>query len=158
MVSIEFEGYIDKLTQENKGLDGTLTEEQFRAGCWLHRYIMDYCNNKFGVRMDLGEYNVTGHCMVDPKRKPACPGINFPWSRLRAELAIAERMTLKEYGLRLLDNDDRDSKMDKFLIAARRMTSLYNKASDKSFEYKDEALEKGLMIARFMKDNDLMDP
>jgi len=161
MVSIEFEGYVIKdkagnIIEEN-GLDGTLTEEQFWAGCWLHRYIMDYCNNKFGVKMDLGEYNVTGHCMVDPKRKPACPGANFPWARLRAELAVAERMTLAEYEMRISDITTGSDRKSRAFDVVLRVNSLWQKVA-KNEQYADIAIDKIIQIEQFMKEKDLLLP
>ncbi|WP_438447403.1 N-acetylmuramoyl-L-alanine amidase [Gorillibacterium sp. sgz5001074] len=86
---------------EHEGTDGELTEEQFKATVWLHRYIMQYINDKWNPGMDLGSYNVLGHYQVDPWRRPNCPGPKFPWDRLRAELAVAEKQTLEELELRL---------------------------------------------------------
>lgn len=89
-VSIEFEG-----------TDGELTEEQFKSGVWLHRYIMQFINDEWDVGMGLGSYNVLGHFQVDPWRRPNCPGPKFPWDRMRAELAVAESLTLEELERRL---------------------------------------------------------
>lgn len=100
-ISIEHEGYIvkddDDVVTEVCGLDGTLTDPQFYASCWLHRYIKDEVRRLWDVEITLGNYNVIGHFQIDPRRKPLCPGLNFPWNRLYAELAIAEGMTLEDY-------------------------------------------------------------
>jgi N-acetylmuramoyl-L-alanine amidase len=100
-ISIEHEGYIDKQTGERRGIDGDLTEAQFWATCWLHRYIKQAVFEQFGVEITLGPSNVVGHFQIDPVRKPNCPGPKFPWARLYAELAIADTMTLGEYEERL---------------------------------------------------------
>lgn len=111
-ISIEHEGYVvkddDDVVIENAGLDGTLTEPQFYASCWLHRYIKDEAKRIWGVDITLGSYNVIGHFQIDPRRKPYCPGPNFPWNRLYSELAIAEGMTLEDYEGRIiyLQSDD----------------------------------------------------
>lgn len=86
---------------EHEGTDGDLTEEQFKSSCWLHRYIMQQIIDIWGTGMGLGTYNVLGHYQIDPWRKPSCPGPKFPWDRQRAELSIAEKMTLQEYEDRL---------------------------------------------------------
>lgn len=159
MVSIEHEGYVIKDKDDNviedHGIDGTLTEEQFWASCWLHRYIMDYCNNAFGVGMDLGEYNVTGHYLVDPKRKPLCPGLNFPWDRLRKELAIAQKMTLQDYELRLSYKQDPLHNLEYCVKVRTRIEDLYKKANGSNFA--ETATDKLVAIGKFMETQDLMD-
>ncbi|MFF2156048.1 N-acetylmuramoyl-L-alanine amidase [Paenibacillus chitinolyticus] len=147
-VSIEHEGWGDN------GGDGTLTEEQFYASAWLHRYIMDYCNHTFGVNMNLSNYNVIGHFQIDPKRKPNCPGPNFPWQRLRAELAIAEKMTLKEYEMRLDYMNSGLYTTENAVRVASRVSDLYSKLNGK---WSEEAKQKLLLIGKFMKENDLFE-
>lgn len=89
-VGIEHEGY------EDNGLDGTLTEEQFWASVWLHKYIQLYVIEKFGNTIEFDKKHVIGHFQVDPRRKPNCPGPNFPWERLYNELAIINKMSMKD--------------------------------------------------------------
>lgn len=156
MVSIEHEGYVDRTTGENCGVDGTLTEAQFWASCWLHRYIMDYCNNKFGAGMNLSTYNVVGHCHIDPKRKPSCPGPNFPWERLRAELAIAEKMTLREYEMRIEFQTNPLKNLEYCTKVYARVTDLWNKAN--TGKWQDVAVSKMVQIGKIMEDMDLMNP
>jgi N-acetyl-anhydromuramyl-L-alanine amidase AmpD len=90
-VSIEHEGYnvLDAVGRivEKRGLDGDLTDAQFSASAWLHRYIRDEIVRIYGeaARFELDEYHVIGHGQVSPY-KPACPGALFPWARLYAEL------------------------------------------------------------------------
>jgi len=105
-VSIEHEGY------EGNGLDGSLTEEQFWATCWLHRYIMDEITNVFNVKMNLSNYNVIGHYQIDPQGKPNCPGPRFPWDRLREQLAIAEKISLEDYEATISGRDVSQLKFD----------------------------------------------
>jgi N-acetylmuramoyl-L-alanine amidase len=90
-VSIEHEGY------GSEGGDGTLTEAQFWTSCWLHKYIQSEVERIWGHHIPLTPQYVLGHYQIDPARKPFCPGRNFPWGRLYAELAIAETMTLEDY-------------------------------------------------------------
>ncbi|NHN31116.1 N-acetylmuramoyl-L-alanine amidase [Paenibacillus agricola] len=73
---------------EHEGMDGNLTEAQFRASAWLHRYIRDEVVRIYGTTAYyvLDEYHVIGHRDIS-KGKPACPGAYFPFVRLYAELA-----------------------------------------------------------------------
>jgi N-acetylmuramoyl-L-alanine amidase len=67
---------------EHEGTDGELTEAQFAASVWLHRYIRDEVQRIYGQTIRLDEQHVIGHFQVDPVRKPNCPGPKFPWARL----------------------------------------------------------------------------
>jgi N-acetylmuramoyl-L-alanine amidase len=73
---------------EHEGLDGNLTEAQFAASVWLHRYIRDEVVRIYGSEYyyELDEYHVIGHRDVS-KAKPACPGVYFPFVRLNAALS-----------------------------------------------------------------------
>ncbi|WP_088832653.1 N-acetylmuramoyl-L-alanine amidase [Paenibacillus tyrfis] len=75
---------------EHEGTDGELTEEQFQASVWLHRYIRQYVRDIWGKEIPFDEYHVIGHFQIDPIRKPNCPGPKFPWSRLYAALKNEE--------------------------------------------------------------------
>lgn len=90
-VSIEHEGY------GSEGGDGTLTEVQFWTSAWLHKYIQSEVERIWGHHIALTPQYVLGHYQIDPVRKPFCPGVNFPWARMYAELAVAETMTLDDY-------------------------------------------------------------
>jgi N-acetylmuramoyl-L-alanine amidase len=105
---------------EHEGMDGNLTEEQFQATLWLHKYIRDYVMNKWGYEFGLTSYDVIGHFQVSPY-KPECPGKLFPWSRLYTELEdkeyimkvedankIIERWLADEYNL--ASDDDKDER------------------------------------------------
>lgn len=126
-VSIEHEGY------EGHGEHGELTDAQFYSSCWLHRYIMDYVDRKFNVKMGLNEYDVIGHFQVDPKRKPFCPGNHFPWERLRKELAIAKTMSLKEYTSRLDYLQNESSSNEIIVKFVSQVNDKYNKINNPQF-------------------------
>jgi len=72
---------------EHEGNDGDLTEAQFAATVWLHKYIQSEVLRIYGHKIELSPRYVIGHFQVDPKRKPNCPGPKFPWARLYADLA-----------------------------------------------------------------------
>lgn len=108
MIGIEHEGYVQGHLSEqgvmeivNYGLDGDLTEKQFWASCWLHKFIQTEVQRIYGIRIPLNSHNVVGHFQIDPRRKPNCPGPKFPWTRLYAEMVIAESMTLELYEERI---------------------------------------------------------
>ncbi|SMG58180.1 N-acetylmuramoyl-L-alanine amidase [Paenibacillus aquistagni] len=71
---------------EHEGVDGDLTEPQFSASVWLHRYIQQEVERIWGKTFELDNYNVIGHCHIDPIRKASCPGRKFPWGRLYSVL------------------------------------------------------------------------
>lgn len=89
--SIEHEGY------DGNGKDGDLTEAQFWATAWLHKYIQVQVKQLYGLQIPLNSHQVIGHYQIDSIGKPFCPGLKFPWARLYAELAIADTMTLEQY-------------------------------------------------------------
>ncbi|OUS72971.1 hypothetical protein B1748_23470 [Paenibacillus sp. MY03] len=91
-VSIEHEGYA------GNGIQGDLTEEQFWASCWLHKYIQSEVERLYNHRIELNSHHVIGHYQIDAVGKPVCPGLLFPWANLYSELIYASGMTLVEYG------------------------------------------------------------
>jgi len=103
-VSIEYEGYVVREDPKNPaspikeyhGLNGDITEEQFWAGVWLHRFIKEEAARIFKSDISLNPYHVLGHFQID-KGKPVCPGPLFPWPRMYAELAIADSMSFEDY-------------------------------------------------------------
>ena len=137
LVSIEFEGYIEGHEDENGnvvmeefGYRGDITEEQFFAGCWLHKYIQTEVERIWGQRFPLNNYTVEGHFRIDPKRKPFCPGSKFPWNRLYAELAIAEGMDFDHYEERI-EYLQRDASRRAVAYAiAERISDLGGKLND----------------------------
>lgn len=90
-VSIEHEGWAAN------GLDGNLTQEQFQASVWLHKHIQKEVEKTYGNRILLNTHQVLGHYQIDSIGKPFCPGRNFPWGRLYAELARIDTMTMESY-------------------------------------------------------------
>lgn len=123
-VSIEHEGYA------GNGLDGNLTEEQFKATCWLHKYIQTAVETIYGVRIPLNSHQVLGHYQIDSKGKPLCPGLAFPWGRLYAELAIADNMTLEAYEERLLYSSSQAAERAAAYAFANRIDDLKSKFND----------------------------
>lgn len=78
-VSIEHEGF----WSQGKG---ELTEEQFQATVWLHKYIQKYIKDKYNYDMKFDRYHIIGHDEIHPINRPNCPGQSFPWTRLISEL------------------------------------------------------------------------
>jgi len=66
---------------EHEGYDGTLTELQYQATLWLHKQIMA----RNGIPLDTS--HIIGHYRIDSVNRPNCPGPNFPWQRLFADLS-----------------------------------------------------------------------
>ncbi|MFD0869814.1 N-acetyl-anhydromuranmyl-L-alanine amidase [Chlamydia abortus] len=75
---------------EHEGMDGALTEAQFQASVWLHRYIQQYILDKWGKDFPLDSEHVIGHFQINPVNKPNCPGPQFPWKRLYSALTPSE--------------------------------------------------------------------
>lgn len=71
---------------EHTGTDGTLTEDQFKASVWLHKYIQSYVIEKWNHTIKFDRKHVIGHYEIDPINKSFCPGPNFPWDRLISNL------------------------------------------------------------------------
>src|SRR5690348_3080187 len=90
-ISVEYEAY------SGHGGSGDITEEQFWAGCWLDKYIQTEVKRIYGTTLQFNNTFVLGHKDIDPLRRPFDPGKMFPWSRIFAELAIADKMTLEQY-------------------------------------------------------------
>lgn len=65
---------------EHEGYDGTLTELQYQATLWLHKMLMQ----KHSIPADTN--HIIGHYRIDSVNRPNCPGPNFPWARLFADL------------------------------------------------------------------------
>jgi len=150
MVSIEFEGYVEghlnakgEVELVEYGIDGSLTEEQFWAGCWLHKFIQVENERINKNRISLNSYYVEGHYRIDPKRKPNCPGKNFPWTRLYAELAVADTMTLEQYEERIHSQQSGDTKLVTAFAIAKRVQELESKLTG---PYAKEAERKLLLL------------
>lgn len=117
--SIEHEGY--------DGRTDTLTEDQFWATAWLHKYIQTEVVKLYDVRIPLNSHQVIGHYQIDSVNKPYCPGLKFPWSRLYAELAIADTMGLEEYSERVQYQKAAGSKRASAYAIAERVMDLQSK-------------------------------
>ncbi|WP_438435387.1 N-acetylmuramoyl-L-alanine amidase [Gorillibacterium sp. sgz500922] len=81
---------------EHEGTDGELTEAQFAASVWLHRFIRDEIKRLYGQTIPLDEQHVIGHYQVDPVRKPFCPGPKFPWKQLYEALKEEAKVKKEE--------------------------------------------------------------
>lgn len=152
MVSIEHEGYVEGYEDENGhvhidhyGLDGDLTNEQFFASLWLHKFIQSEIERLYNVRMSLNSHNVVGHFQVDPVRKPFCPGSKFPWTRLYSELAIADQMSMDEFEERMEYRMNEDNDQKKAYELTHRVNDLYNKVKAGG-QWSKEAERKLLIV------------
>lgn len=85
-VGIEHEG----LWSQGKG---RLTEEQFEATVWLHKYIIGEIKKIYDIDIIIDREHIVGHYQIDPIRKPNCPGQNFQWAELIKELKGADKMS-----------------------------------------------------------------
>lgn len=85
-VGIEHEG----IWSQSKG---RLTDEQFKATVWLHKYIIAEIKRIYGTDIIIDREHIVGHYQIDPIRKPNCPGQNFQWDELIKELKGAEEMS-----------------------------------------------------------------
>lgn len=151
-VGIEHEGYEirEKGTGrllEYHGVQGELTEPQFWASCWLHKYIQTEVQRIYGHRISLNSEYVLGHFQIDPIRKPFCPGPNFPWRRLYAELAIADGMELNEYEERIEYQRGAGSRFAAAYSVAERVRDLGRKLDDVRWSGEAERKLSGLMPA-----------
>ena len=61
---------------------GNLTQEQFDASVWLHKYIINYAKQNYGSTILPNRDYIIGHYEIDPTGRPYCPGPNFPWQQL----------------------------------------------------------------------------
>lgn len=73
-IGIEHEGY------EGRGLDGTLTPDQYASTLYLHTKLIDM------YQIPVDRKHILGHFEINPWDRPYCPGINFPWIRLMNDL------------------------------------------------------------------------
>ena len=72
---------------------GRLTDEQFKATAWLHKYIIAEIKRIYGNNIILDREHIVGHYQIDPIRKPNCPGQNFQWDELLKKLKVGEEMS-----------------------------------------------------------------
>jgi N-acetyl-anhydromuramyl-L-alanine amidase AmpD len=78
VINIEHEGFQDQ------GGDGNLTEVQYQASLWLHKYLI--AKHSLPITADT----IIGHYRIDSVNRPNCPGPNFPWTRLFNDLKGVE--------------------------------------------------------------------
>lgn len=114
-VSIEHEGY------SYKELYGGLTEEQYQATLWLHKYIQDEVKKIYGLTIPFDRNHVVGHFEIAPKEKPNCPGKNFPWQRLINDLKKGYRMDLDKVKVRF---NNKEFKVEGKLIAGKNYVAI----------------------------------
>jgi len=136
---------------EHEGYDGELTEEQFWATCWLHKYIQHEVERIWGHRIQLNPQYVLGHFQIDPKRKPNCPGPKFPWGRLYSELAKAETVSLEAWE-EYIDYRTGGSAYTNAYAACERIRDLGNKLTHNTWGA--EARRKLMLLAPIMPETD----
>lgn len=78
-ITIEHEGF------SNRG-QGKLTDKQFKATVWLHKYIRNEIKYIYGIDIPVDREHIVGHYQINPITKPNCPGQNFQFNQLIAEL------------------------------------------------------------------------
>lgn len=96
-VSIEHEGY------SYKELFGGLTEVQYQATLWLHKYIITEVKRLYSVDIPIDRQHIIGHYQVAPREKPKCPGDKFPWNRLISDLQAWRNVVRVNYRGRLIE-------------------------------------------------------
>jgi len=67
---------------EHEGYDGTLTELQYQSTLWLHKMLIQKWS------LPINTDTIIGHYRIDSVNRPNCPGPNFPWQRLFADLTV----------------------------------------------------------------------
>lgn len=83
-VSIEFEGaHSTNPNGSIKSPDWAPTEAQITAAVALDRWLCA----EFGIVP--GPHTLIGHFQIDGVNRPYCPGPQFPWDRMRAEVGSA---------------------------------------------------------------------
>jgi len=77
-ISIGFEGRSHETA-------GSLAPAQFEAGVWLIGHIREEVARIYGV--EIPAENIVGHADITPRWKPNCPGREFPFEEIRAQIA-----------------------------------------------------------------------
>lgn len=85
-VGIEHEGFYGQGR-------GKLTDAQFAATVWLHKYIINEIKKIYGTDIIKDREHIVGHYQVDPIRKPNCPGQAFQWDELIIKLKEGDEMS-----------------------------------------------------------------
>ena len=79
-VGIEHEGM-------HKDTKGKLTDKQYEASLWVHKYIIERYEATFKEPFKIDRDHIIGHYEVDTvNRGKSDPGINFPWEELLTDL------------------------------------------------------------------------
>jgi N-acetyl-anhydromuramyl-L-alanine amidase AmpD len=80
------------LTIEHEGLAGdALTEAQYQATLWLQKQLIEKWN------IPVSEDTIIGHYRIDGVNRVNCPGPNFPWQRLLADLGKKDELEVLEW-------------------------------------------------------------
>lgn len=88
--SIQVNPNLYTVSIEHAGHTGKLTPEQLEATVWLHKYIQAEVKRIWGHEIILTRRFILGHYEIDTKRKPNCPGPEFPWDELMRKLGREE--------------------------------------------------------------------
>lgn len=75
---------------EHEGFDGSLTEKQYQATLWLHKYLIE--KHKIPIDND----HIIGHYRINSVDKANCPGPKFPWDKLLQDLKKGTEMQKTE--------------------------------------------------------------
>ena len=76
---------------EHEGYSGLLTEPQYLASLWLHRQLIEK------YRLPADSDHIIGHYRIDTINRKNCPGPDFPWSRLWADLLEGSEKNMVRY-------------------------------------------------------------
>lgn len=76
-ISIEHEGFYDQTR-------GELTEAQKKASIELIKHIIAEVKRIYGIDIPADRKHIIGHCEINPKGKPHCPGELFPFDEIIA--------------------------------------------------------------------------
>ncbi|MFD2670268.1 N-acetylmuramoyl-L-alanine amidase [Marinicrinis sediminis] len=134
---------------EHEGKVGNLTEAQFEASVWLHRYIQDRIFDQWQRSFPLDTYHVIGHDQVNPSGKPYCPGPQFPWERLYAALGqvdrVKEEQLMEDIRERMAELEKWHEELSGQVRALERLHAL-PQVPEWASEAVDAAVKQGLVL------------
>jgi len=81
-ISIENEGFYEIM-------GGALTDMQLKANIELTQYIREQVKSIYGIDIPIDRDHLIGHCEINPKEKPYCPGDRFQWDKLIYGVKVA---------------------------------------------------------------------
>lgn len=81
---------------EHESSGEALTDAQLKATIELHKYIIKQVKDIYGVDIVASRKYILGHSDIDPKRKPNCPGKNFPFDKIISALTTQVATTTNE--------------------------------------------------------------